>query len=461
MSRRRASRNDTRVETKPPVSPLTGAAFLVILAVGALCAAAWHFWHAEPSATVLDLPDLDLSQLSPPAAALVVEALSRVADHPEDPEAVGQLGMTFRAQDLEDAAEKCFRAAAELAPADYRWPYLLAVSLAEDDPAAARTPLETAVELAPEEASPRLRLAEMLLGDGDLPAAEEHFAAVLQAHPQNPRALAGQARVLIARGENEAARDALATACQLAPEQRGLRIAFAQTLARLGETDAAAAEAAAARELPDGPPAWPDPLVAEMLALRRDADSLSHEVAHLVENGQGEEAVALLQQLVAWQPGETRWSVPLATLLIQQRNYPAAQEFLAQALRLQPAAAELWLQQGVLAYRQSAWPAACAAFERAVELKPDYSDAWYNLGHAREKSGDAAGALDAFERSAQAQSDNLEALANAGRLQLEQGQPEAARELLLRARALAPDSAELKQLWERCESALSGAAVPQ
>lgn len=459
MSRRQAAREARFEQPAPERFSWVGPAILAALGVGALCAALWHFWRAEPSAAALDLSGLDLSQLSPPAHGLVVAALERVAEHPDDPEAIGRLGMAFRAQDLEDAAEKCFRAAAELAPTDYRWPYLLAVSLAEDDATAARRPLETAVHLAPDEAAPRLRLAEALLADGDLAAAAEHFAAVLQAHPQNPRALAGQARIYITQGDNAAARAALATACQLAPEQRALRIAFAQVLARLGEAEAAAKEAAAARELPDGPPAWPDPLVGEMLALRRDADSLSHEVANLLENDRSDEALALLQQLAAWQPGETRWSVPLATLLIQRRNYPAAQEFLAQALQRQPLAAELWLQRGVLAYRQAAWPAACQAFERAVELKPDYSDAWYNLGHAREQSGDPAGALAAFERSAQSQSDNLEALANAGRLHLDLGRPAAARDVLLRARELAPQNAALQALWERCESALRGAAV--
>src|SRR5436190_23669063 len=93
----------------------------------------------------------------------VTGAARRVELEPRSADAWGQYGIVLRAYRQHPEADRCFQVAADLDPADGRWPYLIGTHLADADPTAAVAWLERAargtVPAATREAV-RARLAE-------------------------------------------------------------------------------------------------------------------------------------------------------------------------------------------------------------------------------------------------------------------------------------------------------------
>src|SRR5712692_4452812 len=64
----------------------------------------------------------------------VAGAARRVELEPQSAAAWGQYGIILRAYRQHPEADRCFQVAAELDPADGRWPYLIGTHLADADP---------------------------------------------------------------------------------------------------------------------------------------------------------------------------------------------------------------------------------------------------------------------------------------------------------------------------------------
>src|SRR5438270_13637302 len=93
----------------------------------------------------------------------VAGAARRVEVEPRSAVAWGEYGIVLRAYRQHPEADRCFHVAADLDPADGRWPYLIGIHLAETDPAAAVGWLERAAHgTVPDAAQDtvRARLAE-------------------------------------------------------------------------------------------------------------------------------------------------------------------------------------------------------------------------------------------------------------------------------------------------------------
>jgi len=179
----------------------------VALAIAALLASA-ALGTEDPTVHHPDLAPLEADVASQLAAGRrrLDELLAR---SPADPAALaaayGELGTLYHAYDLRGPAEACYRNAARLAPADYRWPHYLGALLQDggrlDDAAAA---YERALALAPLAAATPGDLAALLhLGEirrlqGRPEEAEGVLRRALAADPTGPasagaRALLGQA----------------------------------------------------------------------------------------------------------------------------------------------------------------------------------------------------------------------------------------------------------------------------
>src|SRR5712692_7439473 len=74
----------------------------------------------------------------------VAGAARRVELEPRSAAAWGEYGIVLRAYRQHPEADRCFQAAADLDPADGRWPYLIGTHLADADPTAAIGWLERA-----------------------------------------------------------------------------------------------------------------------------------------------------------------------------------------------------------------------------------------------------------------------------------------------------------------------------
>src|SRR5262245_23770882 len=188
-------------------------AWLVVAAAGAAAAGvavAYRAW-ATREVPVPDIPRPELSAFKErPVQMHVFTAAHQVTLRPRSADAWGEYGMVLRAYHQHPEADRCFEVAADLDPADGRWPYLLGIHLADTDPTAAVPWLERAARgtvptLARE--TVLARLAETLIAAGRPAAA----LAALGPDPANspPRMRLVAARAAAAAGDDRAAAEFL------------------------------------------------------------------------------------------------------------------------------------------------------------------------------------------------------------------------------------------------------------
>ena len=164
-------------------------------------------------------------------------------------DAWGRYGMALEAHTFTDEAVAAYRQAHELSPRTFRWPYLLA-ALVDERSAAESLPLyRAALDLDPDYAPARVRLAEALERTGQFDAANREYAQAVRLDPANAHAHAGLGRLALAAGDADAAVRHLSRARELAAENRSFAVTLAQAYARAGDRERGQQIAAAARSL--------------------------------------------------------------------------------------------------------------------------------------------------------------------------------------------------------------------
>src|SRR5437763_12759147 len=189
----------------------------------------------------------------------VAGAARRVELEPRSAAAWGEYGIVLRAYRQHPEADRCFQVAADLDPADGRWPYLIATPLADADPTAAVGWLERAargtVPAAARE-TVRARLAEALLAAG-------RPADALAALGPDPAAYSppfrlAAARAAAAAGDDRATAEFLGDLADHPPAARQALLLRSEICRRQGRTSYADYLAGRSADTPDAD--WPDPL---------------------------------------------------------------------------------------------------------------------------------------------------------------------------------------------------------
>jgi len=388
----------------------------LLLALAAVAIAVNVYWwsqraHLEP------LPQVSLDALPFKAQILIERAREQVQSHQRSADAWGTLGAILRAHELGEQAEICFRNAQRLDNADYRWPYLLGVSLWTTDPEQALGCFRQAAKCCGNRPHVQLRLAEILMDRQMYAEAAELIEKSLRHDPENPRAQLAQARLLFAEGKLDDARSWAEQSAAGASDRRAPHILLAQICRRAGDETAAARELAILAEIPDGITPWEDPDVADILALRQEAESDPIDVAKYYT---------------------------------QQQDFARADAVLRQALKESADDERLYFELGIVCFGQQKFQEAAGAFRHAIELKADHVDAYYNLGHALLKLDQQRQAQAAFAAAVRLRPSHAFARINLADLLLQAGETSTAREHLEVAVRLAPEEQRARQLLERC-----------
>src|SRR5437016_4488754 len=121
-------------------------AWFVVAAAGvAVAFVVWANRWATRKVPIPEIPRPELSAFTERQVQMdVFTAAHRVELRPRSAEAWGEYGIVLRAYRQHAEADRCFQVAADLDPADGRWPYLIGTHLAAADPAAAVEWLERA-----------------------------------------------------------------------------------------------------------------------------------------------------------------------------------------------------------------------------------------------------------------------------------------------------------------------------
>lgn len=447
MNRRsgKSSGKSTTKGSQPPRRKWLKLGGVSLLAAGVIVAVVVFFF----SAPAPEPPPANLEGLSSAVRDVISVAQNDVRRQPYAGDAWGRLGMVLFAHRLESDARFCFRHASELDSGDFRWPYLLGVSLSVEEPRAAREQYERALELQPDSAVIRSRLAELELGLDQVEPAERRLREATELDPKNARAWLGLARIAFLQGDLEESRTLARKALRLAPDQRAPHAFLAMVLEALGEREQALEHLRTAQGLPDHTLLWQDKVAAEVLGFRQDTDAVVQQAEQLMGQNQAGQAAALLQRAIDAETRDPRPHVLLARLLVQNRQLDQAALVLDAATREFPDAASVHFQRGVVSFLQGRHASAAQQFRQAIQAKPNHALAHYNLGHSLLKLNDHAAALDAFRDAVRFQPDHADARINLGRLLIEQGENDAAREQLATAVELKPQDPEPRRLLEQ------------
>jgi tetratricopeptide (TPR) repeat protein len=425
---------------------------LVILLGLAILAVSVNFawWLSRPA--LEPLPTVAAKgELEPQVRSLLEDGAARVAMDNRSAAAWGDLGAAYFVHNFEAQAQVCFRNAERLDPRDYRWPYLLGVSLIYADADQMLAAYRRAAERCGERAHVHLRLAEALLDRGELEGATEQIAKVLQDAPSNPRAQFAKARLLVAQGKLDEARSWAERSAIAAPDKRAPHLLLAHLCRRAKDAPGEAKALAALERIPDGFTSWEDPDIAAMLVLSQDRASRLAKAEGLAQSGDPAAAKDILYELAVGSDDSSA-TTTLARALNREGKYREAEALLRRQLPGSPNDERLHFVLGNSCFQQERYQEAETEFRRAIELKPDYTDAWHNLGLTLLKLRKPGDARVAFAATVRLSPSSVFDRINLAELLLAEGKTDEAREHLVAAIKLAPEQKRARELLARTKA---------
>ena len=352
------------------------------------------------------VPAIPANVEDPAIRSLLDEKRAGVVAEPRSADARGEYGEALDAHALPGAAD-CYRAAAEFAPGDPRWPVLLAARLRETDPAAARQLLEQACRLTMPTpahlAAARLMLAELEDDAGHAAEAEALTRAALEADPGNAHARFRTGAALVAGGDAAGVPLLLSLARNPAGQKKSAS-AVAAYYRRAGDIPRAEGFGYAASLLP-ADNSWADPFAAEVAASQRGSRSMINLESRQSGAGDFAGALATARRLADQYPSAATQLI-LGRALVQSGDPASAVPVLTDSAAADPKLAAAHAFLGVAEFQLAGrvappeakpiYTRAIAAFDRAIALKSDYAPAYYYRAQALAKLGRGAEALAAI-----------------------------------------------------------------
>ncbi len=394
--RKRAS---LRPERRPPARVPAVAAVLSIL-VGAACgkpSPSAGVANAEPrlsgeTAEVRLPPDPDLSPLETQVAAKIRSHRQAVLESPTSAESWGRLGMVFQSHEMWQEALPCYRRAAELDPEEFRWPYLLAHDVHQEDPELSLRYLERAMDLRPGFAPAGLLRAGLLEELGRSDSAFEQYQEILAARPQLAGANFGLGRLYLERGDAESALLHLQRALELQPEAASIHASLARAYRLTGDAEAAARAADLARR-EQGQLALDDPVMVEMLEEAVSSAGYRQRGQRAAFAGEWTKAESLLRKALELRGEEADVHFELAGILARAGRLEEAMEGYREALRIDPRHESAAIRLAILLTFQPSFVTAdvdeaIALLRGVLSARPDDGELHFHLAVALARGGD-------------------------------------------------------------------------
>lgn len=263
------------------------------------------------------------------------------------------------------------------------------------DEDAARTAIERLLRNHPDQASAWHLLGILSQQAGDLEKAEQCFAEVQARDESLTEALFSRAALLRQMKRLAEAAATLHVALRHAPENIRIRTELVGVLLDLGETeDARHRIHLLLREVPQDGALWH--LLAQTLLQRQRRKTAIHALrrAHrlsparygeqlgwlLLQDGQFEAAVALLQTVLSEDPAQVQVRCNLVSALQHLERLDEADDVLQRGLALAPEEPDLLLSLGWQRHHQGDDGAARIVAEQLIRGHPEFASAWHLMG---------------------------------------------------------------------------------
>jgi Flp pilus assembly protein TadD len=303
-----------------------------------------------------------------------------IAIDPKMSEAYLNLGILLIDKDP-GAAVAPLRKAVELLPSQSRPRLLLGVAQERsgDNKAAAET-LEGVVHLDPRDDEAMLHLANLYLAANRPADAEPKFRAVLELKPNDPNALFGLAKSLDAQKKPEAAA-AFQAYLAAQPGDAAVRARVIRTLMDDQQYDAALAEL-------DRSDAGHPPTL-DSLKLRADIQ---------IAQKKWEPAALTLRQAVALAPNDPELHGGLGRVLLQKRDFSAAEKELKAAIQLDGKNIVYWKDLSSTYYLSKNYPATLAVLDHIAKTETPNAVTWFIRALCYDSLNQPKPALEAYQK---------------------------------------------------------------
>src|SRR3989440_861848 len=304
-----------------------------------------------------------------------------IAIDPKMSEAYLNLGMLLLDKKEDAAAVAPLRKAVELLPAQSRPRYLLAVALDRSgNHAGAAESFEALIHLDPNDITALDYLGWAALREGKSEEAEARFRRALEVQPKGPEALKGLAHSLDAQKKPEAAgayRDYL----ELMPNDSESRARLIHVLVELQQNDAALAEL-------DRLDAGKRPTL-ESLKLRADVQ---------IAGKKWDDSITTVQQALVLAPNDAQLHGGLGRILLQKRNFAAAEKELRIALRLDGKNLTYWKDLSSTVFLEGNYPAALATLDEIAKVEQPGAGVWFIRAICYDKLNQPKPALETYQK---------------------------------------------------------------
>ncbi len=405
-----------RPEIKPPPPRAKPVKRYILYAVLVVAAIGVRVWFAGPK-----LPMPDLTGVSPELETTINAAAAKIDEAPTSANAWGNFGMILAAHHFTTEAVAAYDKANELAPDDWRWPYLKAVALEHVDPEQSLAALKESANLGgADDDLPALELATVLIESGQPSEAERVLRPIIfdRELPSNPRRSCCL-RALIRQDKFGESLELLPRLVKYEETRKSSQELLAHAHARLGNHDEAANARRIAETLPPDKP-LANPLREKLARMRTSKEAYIAEVNQLRHRGRVEETEQVGQEGYAKFP-ELAYFARGKTALIN--GHPAeAEPAFRQALEIDADWIDALLGLGDSLAEQNKQAAAEEVFRKAVEVEPSNGAIHLRLGRCLLKQKKPKLALEGFRKAVEylplspdAHDSLAEALANSGR----------------------------------------------
>lgn len=311
---------------------------------------------------------------APPATDQLDPDVRRVLDRQlqqlqRDPSAAnhGELGLVYEANEIWKEAERSFRMAAQLDPAQPLWNLHRAVVLRQlGDSTGAIELLRTVVRELPDSAAAHYRLADALLETHDVNGAVEHFREAARLAPERPEGHAGLGAALLdAKAAGEAV-TALEKALARDPQYQAAHYLLGLAYRALGRKEEASRELALG--VGGGRRNLPDPLEANLARYRVDYASRVDGAVNLLESGRIEDGIRGLEDLYAKRPDDLNILNNLAVAYQMRGEREKALQLLERARGIDDTKFATWINLASCEMELGRLDDALAHSERAIQL---------------------------------------------------------------------------------------------
>jgi len=304
-----------------------------------------------------------------------------LAIDPKMSEAYLNLGMLLLDKEEDAAAVAPLRKAVELLPAQSRPRYLLAVALDRSgNHAGAAESFEVLIHLDPNDITALDYLGWAALREGKSEEAEARFRRALEVQPKGSEALKGLAHSLDAQKKPEAAgayRDYL----ELMPNDSESRARLIHLLVELQQNDAALAEL-------DCLDAGKRPTL-ESLKLRADVQ---------IAGKKWDDSITTVQQALVLAPNDAQLHGGLGRILLQKRDFAAAEKELRIALRLDGKNLTYWKDLSSTFFLEGNYPAALATLDEIAKVEQPGAGVWFIRAICYDNLNQPKSALEAYQK---------------------------------------------------------------